>query len=414
MLGRTPPEIQQLPLVPLNLNAPPELPPNAGPCTNDPTAIFGLTNDVRNTLSDAGVPVADGCRAFGDDAFATAAASAATQQYLTDQQEAIFGCGRFWGFDCDLLGLDIVNAEGGALVQAWPGTEGAGGSVWDTFDGSTPQPGTAGFLGGPVCSRYDPATDSVITLPGCRGVDEIEVTPTEVRVLFEDGYDPTVDGCVFRDQIGGRPVVGVNADLSFCFNAAFWDRQTLYHPFAGCTMGPDGECVFRDQDALDADFLADPGVLAQIFRTELAALSWNALLALVATSLPPDVDEDGVPDREPFFNEFDPEDPARLNGCSWRQPYHCRSVSGFLAITGQQRNNRLAGGNPRFGRRDFVWHGGYVATLDYLKRNVLGFALDFAEDRTRANFGLEFTWFSRQRFVDQNSFDNNRTAPCST
>jgi hypothetical protein len=61
-------------------------------------------------------------------------------------------------------------------------------------------------------------------------------------------------------------------------------------------------------------------------------------------------------------------------------------------VTGVQRDTVNAGGNERFGRRDFVWHGGQDLALRYQKVNVLGFSTDFAEDATKSNWGLEFTW----------------------
>jgi len=57
-----------------------------------------------------------------------------------------------------------------------------------------------------------------------------------------------------------------------------------------------------------------------------------------------------------------------------------------------QRSSIDAGGNGRFGRRDFVWHGGQDLVLRYQKVNVLGFSMDFAEDATKSNWGIEFTW----------------------
>jgi hypothetical protein len=57
-----------------------------------------------------------------------------------------------------------------------------------------------------------------------------------------------------------------------------------------------------------------------------------------------------------------------------------------------------AAGNGQFGRRDWIWQGGGEATLNYDKRNVLGFSADFAEDYTKTNWGVEFTWFADNIF----------------
>ena len=69
-----------------------------------------------------------------------------------------------------------------------------------------------------------------------------------------------------------------------------------------------------------------------------------------------------------------------------------------------QRNRIEAGGNGRYGRRDFVWHGGKDLALRYQKYNVLGLSMDFAEDFTKSNWGLEFTWEENVLVGDNDSF----------
>jgi hypothetical protein len=66
-----------------------------------------------------------------------------------------------------------------------------------------------------------------------------------------------------------------------------------------------------------------------------------------------------------------------------------------------QRPEVRAGGNGRFGRRDWTWSGGGEAVLRYDKRNVLGFSTDFAEDRTKSNWSFEYTW------IDDSVFGSN-------
>jgi hypothetical protein len=60
-------------------------------------------------------------------------------------------------------------------------------------------------------------------------------------------------------------------------------------------------------------------------------------------------------------------------------------VRGVFGIAGARRPDIRAGGNGNFGRRDFSWAGGSEIRMRYEKRNVLGFAADFAEDRTKTN-----------------------------
>jgi hypothetical protein len=149
------------------------------------------------------------------------------------------------------------------------------------------------------------------------------------------------------------------------------------------------------------DFQAAAGLQ---FRSEMAALSWNFLMTLVAFSQSPDPN---LPDE----NQFDPNNPmSTLAGkCSYRQAQNCSAVQSFFAISGAQRNSVRAGGTGQFGRRDFQWHAGGEGVLEYQKRNVLGFSLDFAEDYTKSNWGAEATWISNVRFTDNDSFQGVNT-----
>jgi len=63
------------------------------------------------------------------------------------------------------------------------------------------------------------------------------------------------------------------------------------------------------------------------------------------------------------------------------------------------------GGNGRFGRRDFVWAGGGDVVLNYQRRNVLGFSSDFAEDYSKSNWSVEFTWINRQPYENASQMD---------
>jgi hypothetical protein len=240
---------------------------------------------------------------------------------LTDAQEAILGCGPYYGTSCDLDGVDLMNAEASAVFQSWPGFEGTTGD-WDTADASVAQPGTVGFEGGPVCTRFEGGTLRV--LPGCRGPGD-------------PGYDPRVDGTT----------------------------TNLVHPFT-----------------------------KQPFRTELAAFSWNALVGFAGFSAAPEVEID----------VFDVNDPLRTDGCSLRKPWHCSAVRSLYEVAGLRRNVLRAGGNGRFGRLDFVWHAGRDLVLRYQRVNVLGFSMDFAEDATKSNWGVEFTWEDDVFEGDQNAF----------
>src|SRR5262249_1297183 len=52
------------------------------------------------------------------------AASPTLNQVLTDEQEALLGCGHFWGTDCEVDGIDLLNAEASVLLQSFTGYAG--------------------------------------------------------------------------------------------------------------------------------------------------------------------------------------------------------------------------------------------------------------------------------------------------
>ena len=86
---------------------------------------------------------------------------------MTQEQQALLGCGSFYGISCSDDGIDLLNAEASALLQSFPGFDGTPFSGALTTDASRPQPGTLGFLGGPACTRW--VNGAVMILPGCRG-----------------------------------------------------------------------------------------------------------------------------------------------------------------------------------------------------------------------------------------------------
>jgi hypothetical protein len=334
------------------------------PCRIAVSGALRLIN--RDPGDDVGV-FSDG----GGNPFALGSGVALGQR-LSPQQEALWGCGPFFQSDCDVDGVDLLNAEASVVMQSWPGFDGTTGSVfgWDTRNPG--QPGTMGFVGGPVATRY--VNGGLVILPGARGP-------------LDAGYDPTIDGCV------GPGVFGCNA-------------------------GDNGR-------AAAANLLTHPFSLEQ-FRSELAATSWNYLIAVTAGG------RELVDPNLAQISEFDPHDPygigirppgapnagvprpgidveAALRGeptsCGLYKPLLCEGVRGFLNTAGNRRNTVKAGGINGFGRRDFVWHNSGEIVLDYQKRNVLGFAFDFDEDKTKSNWGVEASWVSHQPFSNNDVFD---------
>jgi hypothetical protein len=123
--------------------------------------------------------------------------------------------------------------------------------------------------------------------------------------------------------------------------------------------------------------------------------------------------EDVDPTRDDDEDEFNPpvtgeNNIIRNQHCSFITPQHCSTVRNLLALAGLKRNTLAAGGNGTYGRRTMSWHSGGEITLFFPKRNVLGFALDFAEDRTKSNFSIETTWIENVPTFDNEAFNHSR------
>jgi hypothetical protein len=174
--------------------------------------------------------------------------------------------------------------------------------------------------------------------------------------------------------------------------------------FAGDTPRNFERAFFIPSGQLNIGGLVVDGfnIQSQIFRSEMAAFSHNFMTFLVQASC--DKNEDDVRTTQKCF---DPSNQFAVGKCSYVTPQFCTNVKGFFGAAGVQRNVVRAGGNSKFGRRDFLWHSGGELTLRYQKRNVLGFSLDFSEDYSKSSWGVEFTWISKQNFFDNNNFENS-------
>jgi len=95
--------------------------------------------------------------------------------------------------------------------------------------------------------------------------------------------------------------------------------------------------------------------------------------------------------------------------CSFVTPQNCEIVQNIFAIAGVQNRSLKAGGNGEFGRRTFLWHSGGEVIAKFDRRNVLGMAVDFAEDYTKSNWGMEFTWVEGVRVSDYEEWDGLTT-----
>jgi hypothetical protein len=170
-------------------------------------------------------------------------------------------------------------------------------------------------------------------------------------------------------------------------------------PFASSAINVQNLCRTLNRD-YENDFLAGH---AQVFRNELAAVSFNLQAFLTISSCNSQSGDDDVSGNKECFN---PRNPYAAGRCSFSAPHYCRNVKGFLGVAGLSRNDARAGGTGLRGRRDFLWHSGGELAIRYKRRNVFGISADFAEDVSKTNWGLEFTWIGAVPWGDNNSLTN--------
>lgn len=206
--------------------------------------------------------------------FALVSGLSSLNRVLSPAQQALFGCGDFYGTDCDVLGMSVLLSEAGAMLQSWPGFHGLG-ELWDLTDPSVPQPGTVFFDGGPVCTRPDAGGPA--KLPGCRGPGEPD-------------HDPGVDGST--QAVNGQP------DLIHPF---FDPAHPLYRGVDGATPCATASQVFNG---------------CQRFQNEVAALSFNLLMLFVGAS-----SSAVLVGPDPLL--LDPSDPFSTERCSLARVQLC-------------------------------------------------------------------------------------------
>jgi hypothetical protein len=321
-------------------------------------------------------------------------------QVLTDEQEALLGCGPFYGTDCEADGIDLLNAEASVLMQAFVGFEGAytpayvarNFADWALNNGN-PQPGTVGFVangsGTPAGRFYG---GQLVQVAGAR---------SPYDDLNHNGVPDYLDD---RNHNGIQDFMDPDPNV----------RLSVYNPNVdGCPAPAAGPCAGAHALVIPAQYGASAG---QQFQSEMAAVSFNLQELLVVFSSRPSgtsVSELDEFDPKNPYATFDPSNPATYafrGKCSLTQPQYCSSVKSLFDVAGVQRNTVRAGGNGTYGRRDFAWDSGGEAVLKYEKRNVLGFAGDFAEDFTKSNWGFEFTWIKGQKFSDNDKYKGITTS----
>jgi len=320
---------------------------------------------------------------------------------LSDQQEALLGCGPYWGTSCDgpsdaapFGGIDLLNAELSVLIQSWPGFPGTKGA-WSNVGGVTGpiQPGTIRN-----CSANP-------TAPGCAGkTGYVAFHGGAVATRDESGARFTLPGARSPFPEATTLHMGASAwsaDVDGCVSAV------LGHP--GCA-GAQNELIRPSYDGTQWQFAQ-----GDYFSSEMGAFSWNYMMLLIAFSqsgTKPEVPCTSVKDTSQCrtIDEFiaTPQYYLRTDGCSYARPELCSNIQAIFSIAHTTRRDVNAGGNGDFGRTDFDWHQAGVGVLKYEKRNVLGFSGDFAEDVTKSNWGFESTWIKGNQFEDNDQFDRLR------
>ena len=213
--------------------------------------------------------------------------------------------------------------EASVTLQSFPWFEGTGfDSSWDTFDANVPQPGTV---------------DALLQGTGA----DVPNKPGKNHTLFH-----LKAGDISTGSVGVRHE-DVNGD-------GVKDTVMIPGSHFDPVVVPDGVNPLVDQWQLEY-VLAEDGTATgdvqpftgQQFSSELAVLSWNFLM--LTTGL-------GAADSTVNIGVLDRDQPFAMGRCSFRQPQYCSFVSGLAAQARNTNSSVRAGGNGKFGRRDFVWH----------------------------------------------------------
>jgi hypothetical protein len=261
-------------------------------------------------------------------------------------------------------GIDLANTDASVLLQSFPWFEGTKfNPYWDTSDPTLPQPGTVDAVFNDGAGGGVDAPDSK---PG-----EIETGPAGSR--YEDGTAYVLPGAHY-DPVAFTEVLANAAANGIAVDPWVMDTNLGNYDIAldgtVCPAGTFASCRRHP-------------FTGQVWSSEMAVLSWNLLM--LATAL-------GATDNATSLSVLDRAQPLALGRCSFRQPQYCAFVSGLAAQARNTHSSIRAGGNGRFGRRNFVWASVGDLALRYEKRNIVGLSMDFAEDTTKSSWGVEFTY----------------------
>lgn len=359
---------------------------------------------------------------------------------LSPEQQALLGCGKLWsdpdqlaltgfgGADCTRNGFDFMNAHAPSLTQSWfinydlprnanrrtdmgfqPGTtgfydqypqySGNGCMAYDSQRGLVEQAGCRRmFRTSSDAVHWDTVLDTAITTAGFNpasdnpSLDIVNTATAQFRTDMQAKYgdyewDPAVDGA---------PIVAFGAESQ----TTIGNRMIT----AGATNDPGGRGGLIFGRCMNPIFIEDDRSGSNCYVSEMAVLSANLLYSIAMSS--PDFpgqwrNEDGTLYFATTGN-FDAMDP---NSCGFVRPDLCKAVQDFMQTTAVKKKSRRIGSNGMRGRRDFAWHTGSPVVLEYEKRNVLGFSMDFAEDTTKSNWSVELTWMNDVPHMDNAEWD---------
>jgi len=198
--------------------------------------------------------------------------------------------------------------------------------------------------GEPMCSYATPQyCSNVASLFGCAvpaTPDSLAGTATGIVVipyvpLVADPGDAGLDATLTADQqalLGCGPDWGTDCDAEG-IDLTKAATSVLLQSFPGIVGGPiavrgargPGDPGYDPSVDGSADGLVQP-FTSTPFASEMAALSWNMLMTLVAFSQAPDPDAVAP-------GEFDPNDPlgTEPGQCSYAQPQYCAAVQCLIA-----------------------------------------------------------------------------------
>jgi hypothetical protein len=168
--------------------------------TGTPIPLVPLNEDPCDRFFSNGQGGCTNIAARAPTAFFGAGAASTLNEVLTDEQEALLGCGPFYGTDCEADGIDLLNVERSVLLQSFVPFEGVDHGYfpmrfesWQYGNGLS-QPG---FRGGPV--NIDPFHGPK---GQCAGATQLGIPCTDLAgaPLAGGGYG-NATGQVFQSEM---------------------------------------------------------------------------------------------------------------------------------------------------------------------------------------------------------------------